>query len=84
MSSYLTPILVLTGLSFGNKWLTSGQADIEILLGGGVACGVAALIAQIPDFAPVVAGVAWLALLGYLLATPDIVDNISNLAKGKS
>jgi hypothetical protein len=83
MSSYLPPVLILTGLSFGNKWYTTGQIDIKILLGGGVAAGILAAVNNIPGASGVTSGIAWIALVGYILVNPDIINTLANIGSGK-
>lgn len=69
-SSYLVPILATGGVSFFARWYQSGSVDLKIPVATGIAAGLAALIAQAPDMAPVVTGVAWVALAVTLITGP--------------
>jgi hypothetical protein len=60
--SYAAPILIMTGLSFADHWYANNQIDLKIPVAGGVAYLIAALASEIPDVAPVVTGIAWVAL----------------------
>jgi hypothetical protein len=64
MAGYAVPILTLTGLSFANEWYSDNTVDLKIPVAGGVAYLIAALLSEIPDVAPIVTGVAWVALAG--------------------
>jgi hypothetical protein len=68
--SYLVPILAAGGISFFTNWYQSKTIDLKIPVATGLACGLAALIAQAPGAEPVVTGVAWVALAGVLLTGP--------------
>lgn len=69
-ASYLVPILATGGVSFASKWYQSGTVDLKIPVATGLAAGLAALIAQAPDAAPVVTGIAWVALVTALITGP--------------
>jgi len=62
MAGYSAPILILTGLSFGDKWYSDKQVDLKIPVAGGIAWLIAAGLSQIPSLEPVVTGIAWVAL----------------------
>lgn len=81
MAGPVTPMLILTGISFGNKWLNSGQPDLKILVEGGIATALLALAAQAPGWAPVATGVAWLALVGVSIAPGQNPSPAQNLLK---
>lgn len=87
MSGPVTPILILTGVSFANNWYNTKSADLKIPLAGAVAAALASFAANIPDFEPVVTGIAWVALVGYLIAegagASSPVSNLSKIAGGK-
>lgn len=61
-AGYAAPILIMTGLSFADKWYASNTIDVKIPVAGGAAYLLAALISEIPGAEPVVAGIAWVAL----------------------
>lgn len=62
-TSPVTPMLILTGVSFANRWYVTGQVDVKILVEGGIATALLALVAQIPGMGPVATGIAWIALV---------------------
>lgn len=62
MAGYSAPILILTGLSLGDRWYSDHQVDLKIPVAGGIAYAIAALASQLPGAEPVVAGIAWVAL----------------------
>lgn len=62
MAGYSAPILILTGLSFADKWYSDRTVDLKIPVAGGIAYAIAALASQVPGAAPVVTGIAWVAL----------------------
>lgn len=67
-SEYVTPMLLLTGVSFTNHWYNNNNSfDWKILLEGAVATGLLGLIDQIPNAQGITKGIAWLAFVGYLL-----------------
>ena len=78
--SYLVPIIAIGAVSFTAKWYQSGQIDLKIPVATGIAAGLAALIASAPDMAPVVTGVAWVALAATLITGPfpQVAVNIVN------
>jgi hypothetical protein len=79
--SYLTPILLTTGISFGNDFYNTGTPDIKILLAGGIAAGVAALVGNIPAAAEAVTGIAWIAFVGFMIAPIQNPSPVANLLK---
>lgn len=84
MASSTTPILLLTGLSFANKWYTTNQIDLKIPVAGGVAAVLAALFSDIPGAAPIVTGIAWVALVAAVVVPNNsILNPLLNLANGK-
>lgn len=62
MAGYSAPILILTGLSFADKWYSDHTVDLKVPVAGGIAYVLAALASEIPGAAPVVTGIAWVAL----------------------
>ncbi len=81
MSGPVTPMLILTGISFGNRWYNTGGADLKILVEGGIATALLALVAQAPGWEPVAAGIAWLALIGVSIAPGQSPSPVQNLLK---
>lgn len=81
MSGYLTPVLLVTGVSFANDWLNTNSPDIKILLAGGIATGVAALISTIPGVSGAVTGIAWIAFVGMMIAPIQNPTPAQNLLK---
>lgn len=87
MAGYSAPILILTGLSFGNRWYSDKQVDLKIPVAGGVAYVIAAGASQIPGVAPVVAGIAWVALVAAVVVPvaagqKSLLDPLFSLANG--
>lgn len=82
MAGYIAPMLLVTGVSFGNQWYNTHSFDWKILLEGAVATALLALFAQIPGFAPVAGSIAWLAFAGLMLANPSGANSpVQNLLK---
>jgi hypothetical protein len=81
MAGPVTPMLILTGISFGNRWYNTGQPDLKILVEGGVATALLALAAQIPGFSPVATGIAWLALVAVTIVPAQSPSPVGNLLK---
>ena len=85
MSGPVTPMLLLTGISFGNQWYNTGSVDLKILVEGGIATGLLALVASAPGMAPVTEAIAWLALAAVSIApvqSPTPVQNLLKLTGG--
>lgn len=87
MAGYAAPILILTGLSFGNKWYSDQSVDLKIPVAGAAAYAIAALASQVPGAAPVVAGIAWVALAAAIVAPvatgqKSLLDPLLTLASG--
>jgi len=87
-SSYVTPILLTAGMTAANDWYQGKGVNFKALLGGGIAVGIAAVLAEIPGMAPVVAGIAWIAFVAALVVpaqqgqkTP--LDTLLSIAQGK-
>jgi hypothetical protein len=68
MAGYVTPMVLLIGISAGNHFYNEGTLDIKILVAGGLATGILGIFANIPGFGPVAAGIAWVAVAGSLVA----------------
>jgi hypothetical protein len=83
MDGPVGPMLLTTGISFGNQWLGNDNLDLRILVGGLIATGGLALIAQIPDMQPLATGIAWIAFITLMFTNldgkPSPVDNIQKL-----
>lgn len=80
-SGYLTPMLLLTGVSFANRWYNTGSADLKILVEGGIATGLLAVAANVPGLAPVLSGIAWIALVAVAIAPVQTPTPVQNLLK---
>lgn len=81
MSGYLTPMLLTVGVSEGNNFYNTGALDIKILVLGGVATGILALVSNIPGMAPVTAGLAWVAFTASVVAPIQSPSPAQNLLK---
>lgn len=81
-------MLVFTGISEANHFVNTGQVDIPILVAGGLATGFLALAGNIPGFGPVVASIAWIAVVAELIGLgpgaqkPSAAQNFAKLAGG--
>jgi len=87
MSGYQAPILIMTGLSFANKWYSDKQIDLKIPVAGGVAYVLAALLSEIPGAEPIVTGIAWVALAAAVVVPmanggKSILSPLLSLANG--
>jgi hypothetical protein len=85
MAGYSAPILILTGLSFADKWYSDKAVDLKIPVAGGVAYVIAALVSQVPGAEPVVTGIAWVALAAAVVIPAggkSILDPLFSLANG--
>jgi hypothetical protein len=71
VAGYVAPMVLLTGVSFGNEWVNTGSFDWKILLEGAVATSLLALFAQIPGMQPAATAIGWLAFTGLMLANPS-------------
>jgi hypothetical protein len=71
MSGYLTPMLLVTGISFANDWYNTKDIDIKILVDGGIATAILGLANMIPSAQPVTTAIAWLAFTGFMLVNPS-------------
>jgi hypothetical protein len=56
-------MLLTGGMTFANAYLTDGSVDIKALLAAGLAAGGLAIVEQIPGFAPLAVGIAWIAFV---------------------
>ena len=83
MARSTAPILITGAVSFGNQWLGNGHLDLKIPVATLVAAGALALVEQIPGFAPLAAGIGWIALITLLFTRlggrPSPIDNLSKL-----
>jgi hypothetical protein len=86
LAGYVTPIVLLSAVSYGNNWYNTGSAtDVKPLLEGGVALAFLALFAQIPGMEPVATGLGWLAFTGMLIGpvqSPSPLQNILKITGG--
>lgn len=81
MSGPVTPMLILTGISFGNRWYNTQEPDLKILVEGGIAAAILALLAEIPGFAPVASGIAWIALVAVSIVPAQSPSPLATLLK---
>ena len=77
----LTPILLTTGISFANDFYNTNTPDIKILLAGGIAAAIAALISNVPDAGAAVTGIAWIAFVGFMITPIQSPSPVQNLLK---
>lgn len=80
-SGPVTPMLILTGISFANHWYNTGSVDLKILVEGGVATALLALAAEAPGLRPVAGAIAWLALVAVTIAPVQKPTPVQNLLK---
>jgi hypothetical protein len=77
------PMLLTTGISFGNQWLGNGNLDLSILVAGALATGGLALISKIPGLDPLATGIAWIAFITLMFTSikgkPSPISNIAKL-----
>jgi len=81
VSGVVTPMLLITGISEANHFYNTGAVDVKILVAGGIATGLLALIAEIPGVAPVAAGIAWIGVVASLIAPVQSPSPAQNLLK---
>lgn len=79
MAGYLTPMLLVTGISFANHWYNTKQVDLKILLEGGIATGLAGIVNNIPGMESVTAGIAWVAFAALMIAPVQKPSPAQNL-----
>lgn len=79
--AYVTPMLLITGISEANHFYNTGAVDVKILVAGGLATGLLALASNIPGFGPVAAGIAWVGVAGALIAPIQNPSPAQNLIK---
>lgn len=78
-SGYLAPMVITVGVSFANKLYNTGSWDFKILVTGGIATGLLALLnTGLPQVAT---GIAWLAFTGEMLIPWDGSSPAQNLLK---
>jgi hypothetical protein len=70
-------------MEFANEYLSSGTIDIKVLLATGIAAGGLAIVEQIPGFAPIAVGIAWIAFVTLMFTRlngkPSPVDTIQKV-----
>ena len=81
MSSYLTPMLLITGISFANKWYSTNQVDLKILVAGGIGTGILAILNNVPGMEPVTTGIAWVAFVALMITPLQAPSPLQNLEK---
>jgi hypothetical protein len=83
MAKSTAPMLLVTGISFGNQWLGNGDLNLKILVAGGLATGGLALLEQVPGIGAAAPGIAWIAFITLMFTRlkgrPSPIDNISRL-----
>jgi hypothetical protein len=80
-SGVIVPVLATTGVSFANKWYSTGSVDLKIPVAGGIAAVLGAAISQIPGLAPVMTALGWLAFVAVLIAPVQSPSPLANLQK---
>lgn len=81
MAGPVTPMLILTGVSFGNRWYNTGQPDLKILLEGGIATVLLAAAGQVPGLEPVATAIAWIAVVAVAVVPAQNPSPAANLLK---
>jgi len=81
MAGYVTPMLLITGISEANHFYNTGNLDVRILVAGGIATGLLALVSNVPGVAPVAAGIAWIGVVASLIAPVQDPSPAQNLLK---
>lgn len=81
MSGYITPMLLVTGVSFANHWYNTNQIDLKIPLEGAIATLILGLVSNIDGFSDVAAGIAWVAFVAVMIAPVQKPPPIQNLLK---
>lgn len=83
MAKSTAPMLLVGGMEFANEYLTSGTVDVKVLLATAIAAGGLALVEQIPGFAPISVGIAWIAFVTLMFTRlngkPSPVDTIQKV-----
>jgi hypothetical protein len=74
-------MLLITGISFANHWYNTNSVDLKILVTGGIATGILALVNAIPGASPLATGIAWLAFIGVTIAPVQSPTPLENLGK---
>lgn len=77
--SYMAPMLITVGVSFGNHLYNTGQWDFKILVTGAIATGLLGLLSSATP--QVATGIAWLAFTGEMLVPYDGKSPVENLLK---
>jgi hypothetical protein len=81
VNDYVTPMLIIMGISEGNHFYNTGAIDVRILVAGGIATGLLALVSNIPGAGAVAAGIAWVGVVGALIAPIQQPSPAQNLLK---
>lgn len=76
---YLAPMVITVGVSFANKLYNTGKWDFKVLVTGGIATGLLALLSE--AMPGVATGIAWLAFTGEMLVPWDGSSPAQNLLK---
>lgn len=81
-SGYLTPMLLLTGVSYANHLYNTGDPkDVKILVMGGIATGILALFSNVKGFAPVATQLGWVAFIAVTISPVQKPSPVQNLLK---
>lgn len=85
--SYLTPMLLLTGISAANEFYNTGNPVkmVKPLVAGGIATGILAVFSNIPGWSPVTGKIAWIAFIGTMIGPvqkPSPLDNLTKITSG--
>ncbi len=81
MAKSTGPMLLATGISFGNQWLGNGNRDLKILVAGAIATGGLALLEQIPGMGEVAVGIAWIAFITLMITNVAGTSPAQNIQK---
>lgn len=86
MSSPITPVLVLGGISYANNvynngFSTTSVLDVKPLLFAGISGLILEAFAAIPGMSPVATGIGWLAVIGMFLGPVQNPSPVENLLK---
>jgi hypothetical protein len=89
MAGPIAPILLIGGLQYANNWYTSNGAkatDLKPLVAAGIAAAVGSALARVPGADSTVTGVAWIALVAWLVVNAgqkgSVVDSLTKLVGG--
>jgi len=83
MAASTAPMLLTTGMSFGNQWLGNGNFDGKVLVAGLIATGGLAMMEKIPGVGAAAPAIAWISFITLMFTRlggkPSPVDNLKKL-----